>query len=173
MKDNISHTKILPYQPDWQKRFNAEKEILQNIFGDESIAIEHIGSTSVEGLSSKPIIDIAVIIGDHKRADKFVKPLAGAGYRYDSPSTERHFFVKGDPVEFHLSIAYSDRGGFWKRQILFRDYLRNHSEARDGYAKLKENLLRQNPSGTDGYLVGKSEFIQKILLMAEKAPSNK
>lgn len=172
MKDNVSHTKILPYQLGWSEKFKSEKRILQDIFGDEALYIEHIGSTSVEGLPSKPIIDIAVMIEDRKDADKFIEPLAGIGYRYDSSSTERHFFIKGNPVEFHLSIAYSDQGGFWRRQTLFRDYLRNHPEARDEYAKIKEDLLRQNPTGKEDYIEGKSEFIQKVLLLAEKEAPN-
>lgn len=170
MKDNISHTEILTYQPNWLEKFKTEKEILQNIFGDEALNIEHIGSTSIEGLPAKPIIDIAVMIENHKDADKFIEPLTKIGYKYDSPSAERHFFIKGNPVEFHLSIAYFDQGGFWKRQVLFRDYLRNHPETREEYAKLKKDLLQKYPTGKEDYIKGKSDFVQKVLLLAEKEP---
>ena len=108
------------------------------------------------------------MIENHQDADTFTKPLAKIGYKFHSLSTERHFYTKGDPIECHLSIAYKDRGGFWKRQILFRDYLRCHLDTRDEYAALKESLLKSDPTGYDGYIKGKSEFVQKILRLAEK-----
>ena len=166
---DISHTRLLAYQPAWKEKFQVEKEKLQKVFGDEAITIEHIGSTSIEGLSSKSIIDIAVLIDNYQNADKFIEPLSKLSYWYDKDksSSERHFFRKGNPTEFHLSIAYTDRGGFFDRQIVFRDYLRNHPNVRDEYVKLKEELLKTDPTGKDKYISGKSEFIQKILDLAK------
>lgn len=163
---NIPYTKIVPYSYDWPKKFQAEKEKLQDIFANMALEIEHIGSTSIEGLSSKPIIDIVVMIKNHQDADVFTEPLAKIGYKFDSSSTERYYYVKGDPVEYHLSIAYADQGGFWSRQILFRDYLRKHFEVRDEYARLKEVLLQKDPTGSDEYIGGKSDFVYKILDLA-------
>ena len=166
--ENLSHTVLMFYQPSWKDKFETEKSKLQEIFGDKAIAIEHIGSTSIEGLVSKPIIDIAVMIKDHKDADAFIKPLEEFGYSYDksNSSGERHLFRKGNPTEFHLSIAYTDKGGFWDRQILFRDYLRKHSDFRDEYQKLKEKLLQDDPTGKNSYLSGKSDFVNKVLTLA-------
>ncbi len=129
MKD--PHTILISYQPSWKDKFEAEKVKLQKIFGNN--AIEHIGSTSIPGLSSKPIIDIMVMIKDSTDADTFSDLLNQIDYEFDSLSTERHFFKKGNPTEFHLSIAYMDKGSFWERQILFRDYLRSHPDSRDEY----------------------------------------
>ncbi len=165
---NISHTKIVPHQYYWSKKFEEEKEKLQSIFGERALEIEHIGSTSIPGLSAKPIIDVAVMVEMSQDADSFTEPLAKAGYRFDSDSasTERHFYRKGEPAEYHLSVAYTDRGGFWVRQILFRNYLRNHSDSRDEYATLKAELLKNDPTGSGSYFGGKSEFVYKILNLA-------
>lgn len=88
------------------------------------------------------------------------------GYKFHSASTERYFYTKGVPIKYHLSIAYADRGGFWSRQILFRDYLKNHPGVRDEYAGLKEDLLQKYPSGSDEYMRGKTGFVQKVLKLA-------
>lgn len=156
--------RIVPYQADWQTMFRAEKERLKTVFGDAALEIEHIGSTAVEGLAAKPIIDIAVMVKSHQDANGFTEPLAQIGYDFDQLSTERHFYTKGDPIEYHLSIAYTDRGGFWDRQILFRDYLRTHPDARDEYAVLKKQLLQADPSGKR---YDKTEFVNRILRQAE------
>lgn len=163
---NISHTKIIPYQSVWPKKFQVEKENLQKVFGSTALEIEHIGSTSIEGLLAKPIIDIVVMIENHENADAFADGLAQIGYKFHSSSTERLFYTKGDPIEYHLSIAYVNKGGFWPRQILFRDYLRTHPDIRDEYAKLKTDLLLKDPTGIDGYIAGKTEFVQGILKQA-------
>ncbi len=164
MKD-LSHIMLIPYQSGWKDKFEVEKVKLKEIFGDKAVAIEHIGSTSIPRLSAKPIIDITVLIEKREDGDSFIKPLEEFEYSYDklNSSGERHLFRKGNPTEFHLSIAYQDKGSFWERQILFRDYLKNHPDSRDEYQKIKENLLKNDPTGKDSYLSGKSEFVNKIL----------
>lgn len=168
--NDTSHAQLLPPQPSWKEKFQSERKRIKEIFGDDSIAIEHIGSSSVEGLVSKPIIDIAVLISKREDGDKFIEFLSQLGYWYDKPNSsgERHFFRKGQPTEFHLSIAYVDKGSFWERQILFRDYLRSHPEDRDEYARLKKELLKKDPTGNDDYIGGKKEFVLRILSLAKK-----
>ena len=134
--------------------FEREKQALITVFGEKALNIEHIGSTSVPGLSSKPIIDIAVLIDHVDDADMFVEKLEELGYVIDTRalSTERHFFRKYEDRNFHLSIAYRNQGGFWSRQILFRDYLRNHPELRDEYDDLKKKLLEKDPRNRQKFL---------------------
>jgi GrpB-like predicted nucleotidyltransferase (UPF0157 family) len=162
---NTSHEKIVPYNPEWASQYENEAEKLKTVFGDSLLGIEHIGSTSVVGLDSKPIIDIMVLVANSTEADRFILPLAELGYPFDTEVQsqiefpERHLFRKGNPTQFHLSIAYADKGSFWKRQLAFRDYLREHPEERDRYAELKQNLIKEDPSGQDEYIAGKTELI--------------
>lgn len=163
-------TNIQKYSPAWPKRFEQESQrIRQSLPQVEDI--QHIGSTSIPEMTAKPIVDIAVLIKFSRDAEKLMQPLQDLGYKYfpESSSTERHFFRKGTPVEFHLSLAYQDRGSFWRRQITFRDYLRLHPEARSEYAELKKNLLVLDPTGGKDYLDGKSGFVERILVEAKKS----
>jgi len=158
--------KNIPYQAIWPQKFHAEKELLQKLFGDKALSIEHIGSTAIPGLSSKDIIDIAVMIDNHEDAGLFTEPLKQLGYTLHSSSTERHFYIKGDPVKYHLSITYANRGGFWVRQILFRDYLRSHGDLKKEYGDLKKFLLKNDPTGVNSYFSGKDNFVNEILKLA-------
>lgn len=56
------HVIVLPYDQHWEQEFLIIKDELQDTLGPLALAIEHVGSTSVQGLSAKPIIDIDVII---------------------------------------------------------------------------------------------------------------
>lgn len=157
------HTTILPYDQNWPSKFESEKILIERMLGEYILAIEHIGSTSIPGLPSKPIIDMAVVINDPANASKIEDKLKNAGYIFHSESTERKFYRKGNPIEFHLSITFLDRGGFLPRQLIFRDYLRSHPKAKNEYGNLKRKLLNRDPTGTDEYLSGKSDFVLNIL----------
>lgn len=163
-----SHENILPYNPEWVHLYEAEAEKLKEVFGNELLGIEHIGSTSVPGLPAKPIIDIMVLIDSHENTEKFIPKLQELGYPFNpvshtDTSTERHLFRKGNPTQYHLSVAYADRGSFWKRQLAFRDYLREYPEEKDKYAQLKQNLIKEDPTGKNGYIGGKTDFINEVL----------
>jgi|ERR1035437_538686 GrpB-like predicted nucleotidyltransferase (UPF0157 family) len=148
---------LFPYSNEWKVLYENEAVLIKEIFGSKLINIEHIGSTSIQDILSKPVIDIAVQISNHNDADKFIKPLEKLRYIYqpEKSSGERHFFQKGNPDKFHLSMAYLDRGGYWKRQITFRNYLISHEDARREYEQIKINATN------------KGEFVQKILLLTE------
>ena len=55
----VGTVKLEKYNPKWKDMYLEEEKKLKEMFGDLALAIEHIGSTSIEGLSAKPIIDIA------------------------------------------------------------------------------------------------------------------
>ena len=169
---DTSHTDIKEYDPKWVELYNQEAYKIKELLGDKIIRIEHIGSTSIPGLVSKPIIDIAIEVPSWKDADALIEPLATLGYPFDisehgkHATPERHLLKKGTPTEFHLSICYADRGSFLERQILFRNYLREHDEDRDAYSALKKELIEKDPTGKGDYIGNKTDFIMRILKKA-------
>jgi len=163
-----SHEQITAYNPEWADLYEAEALKLKEIFRNDLLGIEHIGSTSVPGLLAKPIIDLMVLIDSYENAPKFIPKLQELGYFFDSAShtdmsTERHLLRKGNPTEYHLSIAYADRGSFWKRQLAFRNYLSEQPEERNKYATLKQELIRNDPTGKNSYIGGKTDLINEML----------
>jgi GrpB-like predicted nucleotidyltransferase (UPF0157 family) len=77
MKINIEK-----YNPDWKKMFEAEKQLISATLFGEYAEIEHIGSTAVEGLGAKPVIDIMVGLTNFRYADDLIPKIIGLGYRY-------------------------------------------------------------------------------------------
>lgn len=166
---DASHEQIAQYNPKWNNLYESEAAELKGIFRNDLLGIEHIGSTSVPGLLAKPIIDIMVLVENQEKAEQFIRPLHELGYIFDTDLhsktqfPERHFFRKGKPTNYHLSIAYKNKGSFWKRQLAFRDYVRSHSEDRDKYASLKQKLIKEDPTGTEKYIQGKTDLINEML----------
>lgn len=74
---------VVPYDKKWKHEFERIKVELLYVLGNYVIAIEHVGSTSVEGLAAKPIIDIDVVIKDYNSFEAVKKQLSGIGYIYE------------------------------------------------------------------------------------------
>ncbi|MDK7669167.1 GrpB family protein [Cytobacillus oceanisediminis] len=162
---------IEEYTSDWVKQFQEEREILKEIIGEKVIAIEHIGSTSVEGLGAKPILDIAIGVNDLEVVSEFIEPLKQIGYEfvYHKEFPERRFFRKGQwrAGTQHLHF-YKFQGEHWNNQILFRNYLRNNPGVSKEYHQLKVDLAEKFQFDRVSYTENKAPFIQNVLQKAKK-----
>ncbi|NCC70380.1 GrpB family protein [bacterium] len=172
---------LLKYQNSWVKEFQLEAKKIREILGDSVIDIQHIGSTSIPGMTAKPIVDIGVLVDSIDNIPFFVEKLSSIGYLYfpTMSSVERIFLRKGNPIKYHLSIA-CPKHSFWNRNIMFRDYLRNHPELTEEYIQLKLNNISITPeidfgdlSKSQAYNNGKGEFVQKVLDLAKKGEDSR
>lgn len=156
----------------WAKLFEKEKKLLLQTFGGKIISIEHVGSTAINEVPAKPLIDINMALSsiDDDYIAEFIEPLKKLGYNYMHKYDDRHFFAKG-PEEnrtHHLNLVKTDSESGWLDHILFRDYLRKNKSARDEYIFLKTKLAEQFPNDRPSYTKAKEEFIQKIIEQAKK-----
>lgn len=157
---------VVPYSKQWKTDFEIIKQHLFPAVKDLIIGIEHIGSTSVKGLSAKPIIDIDVVIKDYSVFDTVVEGLATLGYIYEGNlgiKDREAFDYKGnaDLPKHHLYVC-PEFSAELHRHISFRDYLRNHPEAVQKYSKVKEEGAKLFPDSIDDYIAYKSPFIEEI-----------
>lgn len=162
---------IEDYNPNWSKQFEEEKVKLKEILADNVISIEHIGSTSVEGLGAKPILDIAIGVYDLEVVSKFIEPLKQIGYEfvYHKEFPERRFFRKGQwRAGTHHLHFYQFEGEHWTNQILFRNYLRNNPDVLKEYHQLKVDLAKKFCFDRVSYTENKAPFIQNVLQKAKK-----
>ncbi len=160
---------VVPYQPAWKELFEDEAAKLRSALGNHLLQIEHVGSTAVEGMDAKPILDIIVAVEGLDKARELVPVVQSLGYSHkeDDDVPERVFFVKGSPNKrtHHLSLT-EPASGYWKAHILFRDYLLTHEEAAEEYRQLKRELAEQYPDDRGSYTAGKERFVERILKLA-------
>jgi GrpB-like predicted nucleotidyltransferase (UPF0157 family) len=156
---------VVAYDPNWTGEFKKiEKELLA-VINDSVLSIEHVGSTSVEGLHAKPIIDIDVVVGDNLFL--LVKEkLKTIGYEHvgDIGIEGREAFSyknKEHLMEHHLYVCHKDANEL-KRHITFRDYLRAHEDDRNRYSQIKIEMAEKFPHDIDNYLLGKQSVILDI-----------
>ncbi len=160
---------LTPHQPQWKERAEDEMQNLSGILSAYSPIINHIGSTAINGIKAKPIIDILVEISPDADWQGVKIELETAGYICMSSAGSRMSFNKGytpnDYAEkvFHIHIhAIGDND-----EILFRDYLNRHSEVACEYEALKLSLLPQFKNDRDRYTDAKTDFIKRVLYNAK------
>ena len=160
---------IVEYRPEWRQVFEEEKRILQLALAEVPAQIEHIGSTSVEGLAAKPIIDIMIGLEDFSIADSLVVPkIKALAYehikKYEDVMPFRRFFIKEEagPVRTHQIHMVGIETEFWERQLLFRDYLRQNESVAARYASLKKELAEREWADVNEYADAKTEFIREM-----------
>jgi len=169
--------RVFDYDARWPKMFDREKKQILSVISNNVIAIEHIGSTAVPGLGAKPIIDIMIGVHRLSDAEDCVKPLETIGYEYvpeyNASMPERRYFRKGpnEPNKhFHLHMVEHDCQ-FWKRNLLFRNYLRTHPDTASEYYMLKKQLAAKHRQNREAYTNAKTSFIESTISKAS-APTN-
>jgi len=165
--------RIVNYDHQWIVLFTNEKRLIQDVIGHIIVKIEHIGSTAVPKLGAKPIIDIIIAVNNLSDAKKCIGPLKSIGYEYvpehENSMPERRYFHKGKPPKeqhYHLHMVEL-ASDFWKRHLLFRDYLRTHPEVAQEYFELKMRLATKYSSDREEYTEAKTSFIESVVSKAK------
>ena len=157
---------MLPYDSAWKTAFEEIRKEIEEAVGDLIVGMEHVGSTSVEGMSAKPCIDLDVIIPDYTVFDNVVDRLKVIGYFHEGdlgiPGREA-FRYSGKPhlQNHHLYVCPKDSVEL-HRHITFRNFLRNHPEAVKKYSAVKEIAARLFPDDIDRYMAYKAPCIQEL-----------
>lgn len=157
-----------PYNSIFPTLFAKEKIRLQDHLGND-VVIEHIGSTAVDNLGGKAIIDVLVGIPKGKISfTEAIRRLEKAGYehREKADSLERIFFRKDRPDEvektrrYHIHVTYFDNKD-WKETLRFRDNLRNNLQLIKEYEDLKNEAIQKAGQNGKLYRSLKQPFIDK------------
>jgi GrpB-like predicted nucleotidyltransferase (UPF0157 family) len=158
---------LLPYDPRWAGYFEEAKLPLSQALGHYALDIQHVGSTSIPGISAKPVVDIAIAIEHYPLPDEVLEAVKALGYTYwgEYGIPHRHlFFTREGPVGYNVHINELANDQF-QRHILFRDYLRAYPAAVREYEDLKRELASRFDE-VGPYAESKSEFVRDILAKA-------
>lgn len=135
---------LRPYDPVWVDDFAREMTRIIEACGDESVRVEHVGSTSIPGIHAKPILDLAIVCGAHGIA-AVVRGLEKLGYDYrgefDSSEPD-HFYaaLDDDNQRFCQAHIYESENDDFRLKLAFRDALRRDSALANEYNDFKLQL---------------------------------
>lgn len=154
------------HSPKYAEWYEEEKQNLTELLADFGLQrINHIGSTSVEGLIAKPIVDILLELPEDYELDRVSELLQNAGWilmiRDDEKQTldlNKGYTPAGFAEKvYHLHIRAL---GDWN-ELYFRDYLRKYPKAARQYEELKRSLKEKYEHNRDAYTEAKTAFVQQ------------
>jgi GrpB-like predicted nucleotidyltransferase (UPF0157 family) len=158
--ETFSHAvAVVEYRPQWPGEFEELAGRLAGALGGVALAIDHVGSTSVPGLSAKDSIDVQVRVAEVDHG-VLVPLMSGLGFRCRPEPWNRVEVTTG--VECGKLVFAPPVGGrscnvHIRRQdgvntrfaLLFRDYLRADERARRGWGGFKQRLAQSVPDLMD------------------------
>jgi len=156
---------VVDYNPIWSGLYKQEAEQIKKVLGDLLLEIHHIGSTSVNGLKAKPIIDIMPVVKDIEAVDLYNGSFEALGYEglgeFGIPG--RRYFRKGGEHRTHQIHIFEQSNHIdIERHLAVRDYLRTHPVAANEYGALKSELAMKYPDDIEGYCDGKDAFVKRM-----------
>jgi len=161
----LRKVQVVPHNPNWAEQFQSAAQEITAVLGPQVVAIHHIGSTAIPGISAKPIIDLLVEARDIGAVDGFNEEMVALGYqpKGENGIPGRRFFLKGteERRSQHIHIFQTGNPAV-ERHLRFRDYLIAHPEEARAYSCLKEELARRFPEDIDSYMAGKGGFIKDV-----------
>ena len=161
---------LAPYDPSWPSMFECLANRVRKALSGKVILLEHVGSTSVPGLSAKPVIDMVLAVADSTQELSYVPALEAEGFalRIREPDWFEHRLLRASDVRgnLHVFSAGCDEIG---RMLTFRNWLRNHDAERRLYEAGKRELASQTWKHVQHYADAKSGIIQTILMRARES----
>jgi len=153
------------YDPNWPEKFASHARVIAGALGGSTLLIAHIGSTSVPGLAAKPIIDILVVVPDSADEGTYLSRLEAAGYvlRVREPDWHEHRMFRTPEKDVHIHI-YSAGCPEIRRNLAFRDRLRQNPGDRRRYEQTKRELAAKEWPDMNAYAEAKTEVIESIIL---------
>lgn len=163
---------LLEYNDNYTKIFNEEKLNLEKILDGFYVKIEHVGSTAIKGIKSKPIIDILITCNNLDEFIEFVKKnVASDIYTIkEEPTKGGDFLIRKEEngkVKAFIHVL-PENSSTAKNYILFRDYLNRNIDEAKKYEKLKLKLYNKYKNDRQSYTLGKDKYINGIIKKAQK-----
>lgn len=163
--------KIEKYNSNWVNEYREEAKLLKFVLKDKIIEIHHVGSTSIIGLSAKPIIDILVVINSLDEIPEIEKILKKYDYhnRGFRGVKDRYLFVKGsEDARTHYVHFTEPESDTYYDQIYFKRYLEEHPKILEEYSKLKYELAKKYADDRYTYTSMKNGFINNVISLAKE-----
>ena len=120
---------VVDPDPSWPADFERVAERIRKALGDAVLALDHVGSTSVPGLSAKPIIDVDLTVADSADEAAWLPALERAGFDLTvrEPWWHEHRCLVGEEPRCNVHVFSPDCPEVIRHRM-FRDWLREHPE---------------------------------------------
>ena len=160
------------YNINWKEMYVDEEKRLKDLLKDNIIEVMHVGSTSIEGLCAKPVIDIMITVRKLEDVEKFKHLFSselGYDFRDDGGVKGEYLVRKGsEDARTHFIHIIEENSERYDNFVYFKKYLETHPDKKEEYKILKEELSKKYADDRKSYTASKNDFIQNIISLYKK-----
>lgn len=166
---------LTEHNKEWAVWYAEEEKRLRGLLAEDDIRISHIGSTAIENIWAKPIIDILAELPESMSVESVKDILVQNGYTCMSEQENRISLNKGYTSEgfaekvFHIHLRYLGDND----ELYFRDHMNDNPALAKQYEELKLSLWKRFEHDRDGYTSAKTDFIAEYTDIAKKRYGNR
>jgi len=164
------YLELQDYRDDYPLIYESEKENLLGLYGSRIKYIDHVGSTSIKGIKSKPIIDINIQTDDLNDFIKYTESnVEGDVYTVKKePTMGGDYLIRKEEDGKVKAFIHVYKTGDMNciTSIMFRDYMRTHIDEAKRYEALKMDLYYKYKDNRNEYTFGKDKYIKNIIALA-------
>lgn len=161
---------LTAHKNSWTNQYQEMKDIIiSKLSNVKIIRISHVGSTAIQNIMAKNIVDILLEVDLSESLSNIASKIIEIGFIKMSSSITRYSFNYGytekgfaDKV-FHLHLRYQGDND----ELYFRDYLIDHPVCAKEYESLKLSLWKKYEFDRDAYTNAKTEFVKKYTNIAK------
>ena len=155
---------LVQHDNKWEDYYNEIEAVINDLLSDCPVdRISHIGSTAIQDIWAKNIVDVMIEIPEIVDMDKVAHTMEQSGFIRMSSEAKRISLNKGytpdgfaDKV-YHIHLRYTGDND----ELYFRDYLNENPQVAKEYESLKLELWKKYEHNRDAYTEAKTEFIRK------------
>ncbi len=162
---------LVAHDPRWAAVAISEAARLAGAARPIAIAIHHIGSTAVEGLAAKPVIDLLAVAASLADLDAVQSAWQILGYvsRGENGIAGRRYFTLNECEsglrKVHLHGYPADHPAL-HRHLAFRDLLRSQPQLAAAYAREKQRCAALHRSDSAAYEACKAPWVERAVAEA-------
>ena len=168
-----TEVRLVSWNPEWKNMFLREKAAIQDYVKEVGLEAEilHVGSTSIDHMISKPIIDILILIPDDADEEDYAAALSDHGIRWlGECGREGRIFMSadGEDISFYLHVTKRDNP-VARDQLLFQKLEREDATVMCGYMCIKKTAAEMYPDDRAMYRLLKGYYIEGVLAAYRRA----
>tara|TARA_B100002051_G_scaffold269412_1_gene300733 strand:+ start:1856 stop:2389 length:534 start_codon:yes stop_codon:yes gene_type:complete len=157
---------LVPHDGNWSELAASELERIRLACPERIIECEHIGSTSIEHLMARPVLDLLIGVQEMMHSGETIQPLKAIGYRCHGeqgvPGRRLFTLARENRCLVHVHL-YRVGSPLWEAAIGFRDHLRNDVDCAKAFDQLRRDCIQSDPGDLDAYEKAKRAFEAQVV----------
>ena len=155
---------LVQHDDRWNEYYKEIEATITDLLTDYPVKrISHIGSTAIQGIWAKNIVDMMVEISEKADMEEVSHILERNGFIRMSDEKRRISLNRGYTKDgfaekvYHIHLRYAGDHD----ELYFRDYLNEHPHIAKEYEALKMELWKRYEHNRNAYTDAKTDFIRK------------